>query len=476
MASDTLKVLVVDDSEICRAALRAALESDPTIRVIGEARDGLEAVEKVVSLAPDLLTMDLAMPRLGGLEAIEKIMERRPTPILVVTERPRIDGVDATFASLARGAVDLVPKSLTWREGASETTALLERVKTIARSALPQRPPKVAGAPVPRSWARPVDLVALGASVGGPAALATILGSLPRGFQVPIVIVQHMDPQFHDGLVEWLGRHSVIPVRNAVDGARVVPGVALIGPPGLDFTVDRYGIARRIARSGGSAHQPSVDALFFSLARSMGPSAAGVLLTGMGADGADGLKAMRDAGALTVAQDRQSSVVYGMPGVAAERGAAEQILSLQAISGFLAECGAMHGTPPPNRSSLAPVRKTIVVLDDSAVVLEACKGALTEAGYQVVCVDNPLILPSVLRKTTADLVLIDVRMPAVTGDVVTKILAGARLPTSRVVLYSDVDPAELEELAIACGALGYICKGTEEHLISEVQRFLALAG
>ncbi|MBK7863903.1 MAG: chemotaxis-specific protein-glutamate methyltransferase CheB [Archangiaceae bacterium] len=474
MANERLKVLVVDDSEICRIALRAVLETDPAIKVVGEARDGVEALDKVRALQPDLVTMDLAMPRRGGLDAIEHIMEERPTPILVVTERPRMDGVDMTFASLARGAVDLVPKALNWRVGSAETLALLDRVKTIARTRLPAR---TAGPPQGQpAWrARPVELVAIGASTGGPAALATILTALPSTFRLPIAIVQHMDEQFHEGLVQWLQRQARIKVREAVDGERLLPGCALLGPPGLDFTLDRYGVVRLSRRIGGSAHVPSVDSLFFSVARA-GLSAAGVLLTGMGSDGADGLKAMRAAGCLTVAQDQATSVVYGMPGVAVARGAAEQVLPPSSIAELIKECSM---TTPQQPSTQAPVpatrRKTIVVLDDSTVVLDACRDALTDAGYEAVCVDNPLILPSVLRRNPADLALIDVRMPAVAGDGVTKILSQSGLPSSRVVLFSDMPESDLEVLAQACGALGYIKKGDEQHLLGEVEKFLKLA-
>jgi chemotaxis response regulator CheB len=371
-----------------------------------------------------------------------------------------------------------VPKSMTWRDGAPETVALLERVKEIARSVVPLKKPMVLAPSAQPSWrARAVEVIGLGASTGGPAALATILSALPRSFRLPILIVQHMDEQFHEGLMHWLSRQAAVKVRIATDGERIHGGTALIGPPGVDLTVDRYGTVRLITRVGGSSHLPSVDGLFFSLARAYPSAAAGVLLTGMGADGADGLKAMRQAGALTVAQDRATSVVYGMPQVALAKGAAEQVLPLHEIAGLLAECASMPSTPstPQAHVSATAAKKTIVVLDDSAVVLESCKGALTEEGYTVVCVDNPLILPSVLRKANADLALIDVKMPAVAGDVVTKILAQSGLPSSRVVLYSDLPVNELEVLAQACGALGFIKKGSEEHLVAEVARFLKLA-
>jgi two-component system chemotaxis response regulator CheB len=464
-----VRVLVVDDSEICRASLRHALESDPSISVVAEAGDGVEALEKVRALGPDLVTMDLQMPRLGGLETIERIMRLKPTPILVITERPRVEGVDMTFASLARGAVDLLSKSRSWQPGSRETEALLERIKHIARHGTPQATPPLSRSARLRRG-RPVSVIGIGASTGGPAALAAIVSRLPKGFPVPVLVVQHMDEQFHDGFVEWLSRQAVVPVASARDGEPVArPGV-WVAPQGVDLVVDRLRTVRLVPEPGARRHLPAVDSLFSALAQSHGAQAAGVLLTGMGQDGAVGLKAMRERGALTIAQDQATSIIHGMPGAAIALGAAQQILPLGDIASILVDC-AKGSTMTDTRTA----KKTVLVLDDSPVVLDTVRATLSEVGYEVIAIDNPLVMPSIMRRQRVDLALIDVQMPTVSGDVVVKILSQAGVPGSRVVLLSDLGEQELEARAEACGALGYIKKKSQEHLVSEVARFLELA-
>jgi two-component system chemotaxis response regulator CheB len=465
LPSSGLRVLIVDDSDICRSALKSALESEPGIVVVGEARDGLEAIAQVKALSPQLITMDLQMPRLGGLQTIERIMREQPTPILVLTDRPRHEGVDMTFASLSRGAVELLPKASTWAPGSRETLTLIERVKKVARDGVPRvGPARSTGA----GRARPVSVVALGASTGGPAALAEIFAALPTDFPLPVLVVQHMDVEFHEGFVQWLSRQSAVKVAMASAGEALCPGQIRVAPQGRHLTVDRHGRLQLVEPRPGDRHVPSVDALFSSLAESHGSSAAAVLLTGMGSDGAKGLKLLRDRGALTVAQDRSSSVIYGMPAAAAELGAAEQVLALGDIAPLLAECGRILAVPTATKAA----KKTILVVDDSPVVLEAVRNTLTDAGHEVLTADNPLIVPAMVRRQRIDLALIDVNMPAVAGDVVTKILAQAGLPGSKIVLYSDISERELEARAQSCGALGYIKKKADQHLVAEVARFL----
>lgn len=445
MGGDKLRVLVVDDSAICRIALRAALESDPEIEVVGEAEDGEQALEAVARLQPSLITLDLIMPRLSGIETIERVMRERPTPILVVTDQPTIDGEDMAFAALSRGALDLLPKATAWRVGSPEARALVERVKAVARSALskreptPQRPHPVTARSHPELRA-----VAIGASTGGPTALATVLKGLPRTFGPPVAVVQHMDASFHDGFVQWLKRQSSLPVRLAEDRGTFEGGTVWVAPAGVDLVV-RSGRFMLLSPPKRATYVPNVDRLFFSVAEEYGATGCGVLLTGMGDDGARGLKAIYDQGGLTLAQDEKTSVIYGMPRAAVVLNAVERVLPQHEIASALALAGA--GT-----RVAADVNNTkIVIVDDSPVVLEATAAALEEAGYTVIQVLNPLTLPAVMRRERPDLVLLDVKMPAVSGDVAIKILGAAG--EGKVVLYSDLPEAELKVRAKACGAL-----------------------
>jgi two-component system chemotaxis response regulator CheB len=479
------RVLVADDSALCRAALRHALESDPEVSVVGEAEDGEEAVRKVQSLAPTLVTIDLQMPRMGGLAAIEQIMRVRPTPILVVTEQPRADGVDATFAALSRGALDLLPKSQSWFPGTPEARELVARVKQLSRVGPPAQEQ---GAPVASqrpSVGRRLEVIGIGASTGGPSALAKVLSQLPKTLSSAVVVVQHMDPLFVAGFVDWLDRQSALPVRLAQHGALLKAGEVLVGPSGIDFLVDLTGRVQLFPGQPRAPFVPSVDQLFFSLARAYRDRAAGVLLTGMGSDGAKGLLAMRELGALTLAQDRESSAIYGMPGSAVAMGAVNFSLPLSEISDFLAYTDSLYQTQSVSgrnsmtqslQNSAGPMaRGKILLVDDSSVMLEAGRIALEDAGYEVLTLDNPLSLASVLRKDRPDLVLCDVNMPAINGDAAAQIVAKAGFSRSPIVLYSDISVQELDARARQCGARGFIQKtGDDDALVKAVEQFLAM--
>jgi two-component system chemotaxis response regulator CheB len=476
-----IQILIADDSALCRTTLRHALESDPALSVVGEAADGVEAVEQVVALSPSLVTMDLRMPRQGGLDAIEQIMRRRPTPILVVTDQPRAEGVDLTFAALSRGALDLLPKSASWIPGSPSAQVLIARVKQLSRAFEQAEPPpaRSAARPQPRS----ISLVGLGASTGGPNALAAILRTLPKGFSTPIVVVQHMDPLFHSAFVEWLGRQSPRPVREAIAGARPAPGEVWVGPAGVDLRIDRDGRVRLDPPHPNASFVPSIDPLFASMAEHLGRTGLGVVLTGMGRDGARGLLALRQKGGLTVAQDQESSMIYGMPRACAETGAAEVILPLGEISGFLDyTClkyqGALAAQNFPGSTAqngaVPMARGKILLVDDSPVMLEAGRISLEDAGFEVVTLDNPLTLAAVLRKERPDLVLCDVNMPAINGDLVAQIVNRCGFAQSPIVLYSDISAQELEAKAKQCGARGFIQKtGDDEALVRAIQGFLA---
>jgi two-component system chemotaxis response regulator CheB len=351
-----VRVLVVDDSRLLRRGLRTILET-AGMHVVGECASGMEALSKVATLSPDVVTVDLDMPGLDGLDTVERIMHECPTPILVVTAATRFRGLDAHFEALMRGAVDLIAKPSSVDPTAPDCARLIERIQAASRVSVarPVRPsprrrrehttvPLTFG-PVTPSRVVPVvppALVAIGASTGGPGALRTVLQGIGAGLPVPVVIVQHMAEEFAEGFVAWLQSQVALPVHEATVGTRLRPGHAYIAVRGPHI---RVGADGTIAAAPGSPnpHRPSIDVLFSSIANGWSKRAIGILLTGMGADGADGLAAISASGGLTIAQDERTSVVFGMPGAAIERGAARVVLALDAIARVTREaCRTTH--------------------------------------------------------------------------------------------------------------------------------------
>jgi two-component system chemotaxis response regulator CheB len=462
-----VRVLVVDDSEVCRSTLKAILESDPLVQVVGQARDGLEALEQLERLKPSLITLDLDMPRLNGLDTIERVMKTRPTPILVVTDRPQMNGMDMLFTCLARGALDLVPKGELGHLTPTQRRALVARVKELAQAS--PRVPQPPRTPMQRQRALgSIRAVAIGASTGGPGALMEVLKQLPEDYRQPVVAVQHIDEGFHEGFVSWLDKKCKLTVRTAKQGDSLTPGTVLLAPPGVECTVGSDGTVRLASPSVPSAHVPSVNALFHSMADSYGASAAGILLTGMGADGALGLRAMHNRGALTVAQDEETSIIHGMPAAAVAVGAAELVLPLGDIAALMFDLNTLGAKATVDDARL------VLIIDDSRVVLDTARLALEQAGFKVVTADNPITLPTLVRKHHIDLALVDLSMPALDGDVVVKLLAQMGSRKTRAVLFSDSDEKELASRARKAGVLGYIKKGDLQHLVDETKRFMAM--
>jgi two-component system chemotaxis response regulator CheB len=322
----TGRVVVVDDSTLMRWALRSTLVG-AGFRVVGEAGGGREAIELVKRERPDLVTMDLDMPDMDGLDAIERVMAECPTPILVVTAIPRYRGLDAHFEALARGAVELVPKPSAFPGTPREqrdliaTANLAMRIPVVAHvRASVRRRRRTGEMPSPTG----IRLVVIGASTGGPGVLRALLTQLPR-LDAPVLIVQHMVDVFAQGFVDWLAAYSGMPVCEATPGMRLEAGTVYIAVRGPNLRIRPDG-RLEAAPDQRSSHRPSVDVVFASAAESFGKSALGVLLTGMGEDGAAGLLAIHAAGGLTVAQDEATSTVYGMPRAAVERGAARLVL------------------------------------------------------------------------------------------------------------------------------------------------------
>ncbi|HEY3653658.1 MAG TPA: chemotaxis-specific protein-glutamate methyltransferase CheB [Steroidobacteraceae bacterium] len=346
MHADKIKVLVADDSQVTRMLLVQLLNSDPCIRVIGAVNDGQAALDFLAAgvQRPDVVVMDIHMPRLDGFEATRRIMETQPLPIIICTATASPKDLAVAFRSMEAGAVACVEKPVAL--GADfeprlrnllQTVRLMSEVKVVRRwnrshSAPVTMPASSLGKP--RGFAG-VKLIGIGASTGGPPVLQTILSGLPKEFPVPLLIVQHIARGFLPGMVDWLSQTTGLRVHIAAHGATPLPGHVYVAPDDFHLAADARGhmvLAREQAESG---LRPAVSYLFRSLADSYGANAVGVLLTGMGKDGAAELKRMRDHGAYTIAQDRDSSIVHGMPGAAIELGAASQILPADRIAGAL---------------------------------------------------------------------------------------------------------------------------------------------
>ena len=337
------KVLIVDDSSLMRQLLTEILSSDPELEVIGTAGDPFIAREKIKALSPDVLTLDIEMPRMDGLTFLEKLMRGHPMPVVMIsslTER----GAETTLRALSLGAVDYVSKpKLDVANGTIEQTSeIIAKVKAAARV-------KVRGVTTPVTG--PVELaagchfsathkvVAVGSSTGGTEALKDLLSPLPADFP-GLVMVQHMPEAFTRPFSERLNSLCRIRVQEAKDGDRILPGHALLAPGGHQMEVVRHGMAYAVRVYRGervNRHLPSVDVLFSSCAKQLGKNAVGVLLTGMGADGAKGMLEMKEAHAFTIAQDEATCVVFGMPREAILLGAVDQVLPLGRIPAALVQ-------------------------------------------------------------------------------------------------------------------------------------------
>lgn len=341
-----IAVMIVDDSAVVRQVLSALLAEQPDIEVIGVAADPLFALEKMQRRWPDVVVLDVEMPRMDGLTFLRKLMAERPTPVVICSTLTEA-GAQTTLQALAEGAVSIVTKP---RMGLRQflidsRQELVHAIQGAARANLGRltaRPVVSALPALPLSGTQAMlhttdSVVAIGTSTGGTQALETILTVLPRTCP-GLVIVQHMPERFTKAFAERLDRLCQIEVREAEDGDRVMPGRALIAPGGRHMLLRRNGAQYRVEIRDGppvSRHRPSVDVLFRSTARAAGANALGIIMTGMGSDGARGLKEMRDAGARTLAQDEATCVVFGMPREAVKLGAAEQVLPLGEIPGAI---------------------------------------------------------------------------------------------------------------------------------------------
>ncbi len=344
MSRVPIRVLIVDDSAVVRAAIARILDRCPEIEVVGTTLDGILAQRKTLKLQPDVITLDVDMPRMDGFAFLEWLRENRPTPTIVVSGALTERGQDLVLDLLAAGATDIVRKPNGSAQGIEEVSrSLVEKVKAATRARPWSRARAVRGVeerktPPPAITVPGYDLIAIGASTGGPVALTSVLSQLPAS-SPPILVVQHMPADFIPRLASRLDGLCAMRVAEARQGARLEQGLVLISPGDQHMGLRRSsGGYRVVLEQGPKRHhqRPSVDVLFEDVARVARGRCCGVLMTGMGRDGAAGLLAMRQAGARTIVQDEETSVVFGMGGEAVRLGAAESVLPLEHIAAGLA--------------------------------------------------------------------------------------------------------------------------------------------
>lgn len=339
-----MRIGIVNDMPLAVEALRRAVLSVPRHQVAWVARDGAEAVARCAQDVPDLLLMDLIMPIMDGVEATRRIMAQTPCPILVVTATVAGNS-GKVFEALGAGALDAVNTPELGATG-NGVTLLLSKIDMIGKL-MGSHVPKVPPPSMARFLARGTRLVAIGSSAGGPAALAALLARLPKTLPAAVIIIQHVDEQFASGLAEWLNQHSVLPVRLARAGDQPAAGMVLLAGKSDHLVFTDAETLGYTAEPREQVYRPSVDVFFESVLKHWKGEVAAALLTGMGRDGAAGLKALRDAGHYTVAQDRATSAVYGMPKAAAALDAAVEVLPLERIAPALLNfCAAGPAAKP----------------------------------------------------------------------------------------------------------------------------------
>lgn len=334
-----IRVLIVDDSDVCRQIFAAILSStDNDIKVIGEAKNGQEAVKMVQRLKPDIVTMDIAMPVMDGIEAIKRIMTTNAVPILVISEA---DDANLAFTALAEGALEVIAKSdVNIENGAKfvKKIKLLSGVKVIThirgKGYEYERGSVLQPAKKERDFEK---VVAIASSTGGPKVLAALLQELPSDFPYPIVIAQHISNGFVDGLVEWLDSIAKLKVKAGNEGETVMAGTVYLSPTEKHMALDDCGKITLIEKKPKDIYSPSCDILLSSVANIYRTGLIGIILTGMGDDGVMGIRKIKEAGGTTIAQDEKSSAIFGMPKVAIDSGSIDKVLPLDKIGDELVQ-------------------------------------------------------------------------------------------------------------------------------------------
>jgi two-component system chemotaxis response regulator CheB len=337
-----IRVLIVDDSPFIRKALLRIFESEPSIAVVGVARNGKEAIKKAIELEPDVITLDIMMPEMDGIETLKIMMETKPTPVLMLSQYTH-EGAELTLNALELGAMDFVDKSTT---GLMDFSGLAKEIISKVMAITGQKPLMIASPSMALQEYKGrgiIDTVAIGASTGGPSALQVLLPKFPKGVSFGILIVQHMPHGFTGPLAKRLDTMCQIHVKEAEEGDAIEPGLALVAPSSLHMKVKEIKNSKlKIQDSNkkikldveplNSTHRPSVDVLFQSVAENYGSRAMGVILTGMGSDGVKGMRLMKEQGGITLAQDEATSTIFGMPKVAIESGIVDKVAPITSMA------------------------------------------------------------------------------------------------------------------------------------------------
>ena len=342
--SDRIRVLVVDDSALMRKLIPAILAREPLIEVVGTAMDGAFALKKIEELQPDVVTLDLEMPRMDGMETLRLIMRRAPLPVILFSTHSK-EGGYATLKALALGAVDFLAKPKDAAAGHLDEIAdlLIAKIKVAKRAAGRKLPPAVIeDAPAPKKGSRasfpPRRVIAIGISTGGPNALQFVLSQIPADFLSTIIVVQHMPEGFTEMFAKRLDECCALEVQEARSGDLLLAGPVLICPGNRHIMVRRMPRGDMVVLSDGppvNGHRPSADVLFHSVAQEFGLTTVGILMTGMGDDGSEGLGAIKAAGGMTIAQSEDTCVVSGMPRAAILKGYANKIIPLDGVASYL---------------------------------------------------------------------------------------------------------------------------------------------
>ncbi len=494
------RVLIVDDSPTFRGVLRGILAAAQGVEVVGEAADGEEAIGRTLELRPEVITMDVRMPRRNGLDAIREIMRIAPTPIVVVSAAARDASEAVTFEALKLGALEVLekPQALDAHRYNVQAESIRQAVRAAAgvklatrhRDRGERRPEKPAGpaaaagvaaapnAPWPgtvtaaavKPSAQPLQCIGIAASTGGPAALQKVFSTLPADFPVPIVVVQHIAEGFSAGLVHWLADSCPLKVKLAERGEAVERGKIYVAPDGHHMLVS-MGRIRLDDSPPLKSLRPSATVLFASMAREYGPAAAGFVLTGMGDDGAAGLKLMRDRGAFTAAQGKLSSVVFGMPHVALETGAADLALELDEIVPAMVKLVGERGpAAQPQR------RRKLLLVDDAETILQLEKALLSES-YELVFAHNGREAVEAALKHLPDGILMDHSMPQMTGaEALKQIKAGATTRAIPVIMVSSETEKGIVQSWWTGGCQAVVAKPIDTQLLlGTVRKYIPLA-